>query len=184
MPRRSISEVARVANRPAVRKYVSAGELAEYLGISARRVQQLAKEGMPRIGRGEYPLREAVRYYVEYLHRLLDENQNETIITEKIRLTRAKAKKAELEAEKAGGAVLDVEKVRHEVMVLAVALKEAFLSLPGRLAPALSGLETGEVKQKITEEITDTLNKVAEKLENYAGKTTADNGEDTKDCEV
>jgi len=48
-------------------------EISEYIGISPRRIQQLAREGMiPREGRGEYDLKAVVQGYISYLKVQLD----------------------------------------------------------------------------------------------------------------
>ena len=49
---------------------VGAAVLASLLGLTATRVQQLAREGViPRAARGKYPVRSGVRGYVEFLRR-------------------------------------------------------------------------------------------------------------------
>lgn len=41
-------------------------EIANLLNLSKRRVQQLAKHGMPRTGRGQYPVRGCVLWYLDF----------------------------------------------------------------------------------------------------------------------
>jgi hypothetical protein len=48
---------------------VSTGYLAEMLGVTIQRISQLVALGMPRAGRGMYPTRDAVRWYVEFLRK-------------------------------------------------------------------------------------------------------------------
>lgn len=45
---------------------VSVLVLADFLGLTEQRLGQLVKEGMPKSKRGSWPLRDAVRWYVEY----------------------------------------------------------------------------------------------------------------------
>lgn len=181
--RRTISDIAKVAQaarqQGQQKKLVSAYELSQWLGITERRIQQLAKEGLPRVGRGDYPLREAVTFYIDYLQRILDENNNNTILAEKIRMMRAKATKAEIDAEKAGGSVLNAQKVGQEAMVMSNTIKDEILSLPGKLAPTLAGMDAGQVKAKLAEALESALNRVADRIDQYAsqigGGSTANN---------
>lgn len=179
--RRTISDIAKVAQsarQQGQQKIVSSYELSQWLGITERRIQQLAKEGLPRVGRGDYKLRESVVFYIGYLQRLLEENNNNTILAEKIRMMRAKATKAEIDAEKAGGSVLNAQKVGQEAMVLASVIKDEILSLPGKLAHTLVGMDAGQVKAKLTEALESSLNQVADRIDKYAseisGSSTAD----------
>jgi phage terminase Nu1 subunit (DNA packaging protein) len=146
---------------------VGCGELARIFQLTEQRISQLVKEGMPRTARGSYSLRECTIFYVSYLRARLDENRNETIVAEKIRLTRAKATKAEVEARKIGGSVLDLERARNEIMILAREIKEELLSVPGRMAPVLENLPAGQIKTLLGDEITDALNRVAERIEEH-----------------
>jgi len=40
--------------------------IAEILGITDERLRQLVKEGMPKVGRGRFPLKSCVQWYVAY----------------------------------------------------------------------------------------------------------------------
>jgi hypothetical protein len=55
--------------KPAPRK-VSTAVLSDVLGLTDQRLAQLAAEGMPKSARGTFPLRDSVRWYVEYLRGL------------------------------------------------------------------------------------------------------------------
>jgi hypothetical protein len=46
---------------------VPAAVLADLFDLTPRRLGQLAQMGMPKDGRGTYPLRDALRWYVEFL---------------------------------------------------------------------------------------------------------------------
>lgn len=48
---------------------VSTGFLAEMLGVTIQRISQLVALGMPKAGRGMYPTKDAVRWYVEFLRK-------------------------------------------------------------------------------------------------------------------
>lgn len=145
--------------------FVSTSELAQILGLTERRIQQLVGEGMPRIANGRFDLRACVRFYIGLLHDRLDENSSETIVKEKIRLYRARAEKAEVESLKLRQSSLDAESVRQDALRVAQFIREAFLSLPGRLAPDLGDKPVAYVKNILEKVVLETLNSVAEKLE-------------------
>lgn len=48
---------------------VSTAQLGAILGMSARRVQQLREEGMPRAGHGKWDLMVAIPWYLEHIER-------------------------------------------------------------------------------------------------------------------
>ena len=67
-------------------------ELAAVLGLSDRRINQLAREGiLPRTSRGQYPLADAVQAYIRYLGESAASGKVSDYNRERIRLTRAKA---------------------------------------------------------------------------------------------
>jgi len=176
MVRSTIEDIDRMSRRThSVGDIVTTQELAQLLCLTPRRIQQLAKEGMPKSGRASYPLKECVRFYVSYLQSLAEEYSSESITAEKLRLTRAQARRAEVEAAKAEGAALEAEQVRHESMILAGEIKEAFLALDGRLAPKLVGKSAGEIKLIIGDAVAEALNEVAERIEKHASTIGSEN---------
>lgn len=56
---------------------VSTAFLADMFGVTIQRISQLVAEGMPRAGRGMYPTRDCVRWYVEYLRGRQEERAKE-----------------------------------------------------------------------------------------------------------
>lgn len=48
---------------------VTAAELSEIVGLQDQRLRELAALGMPKASRGRYPLRDAVRFYVDTLRK-------------------------------------------------------------------------------------------------------------------
>lgn len=185
MARRTLSHISQVATDTRIGSDITtAWELSSLLGITERRIQQLVKEGMPKSGRGEYPLRECVRFYVGHLHRLIEEEKSDTVVSEKIRLMRAKAEKAEVEVLKLRGEVLDLERVRQETMLISVEIKEAFLAVAGRLAPELAGKDAGYIKHRLNRAITEAMNVAAEKLEALNEGADGSGSDDTEDEDV
>ena len=93
---------------------MSAPALADILGLSARRVQQLGSEGiLSKDGEG-YPLSGAIQEYCEYLRGGARSNQDELDV-ETLRLTRAKADKAEIAVELLVGTTASMDAVEQVV---------------------------------------------------------------------
>lgn len=96
-------------------KVVSGTELALLLGITDVRVQQLAKQGtIIKVSRGKYELWSSVKTYIKYLRdRAYGKKEedvgadSESLQRERVRLTRAKADAAEIEAGLMSGKVHD-----------------------------------------------------------------------------
>lgn len=168
MPRRTlyhIQETAQAGNS-GISEIVGGVELGSFLGITQRRIQQLFNEGMPRVSRGRFDLRQCVRWYIEYLRQATDNSSFDKIQEQKSKLLAAKAEKAIIEAEILRGEVLNLEEAQQEIMFLAGVIKDEFLSLPGALACRVMDCSSaGEAKQVIELEITRVLNSVAEKLD-------------------
>ena len=118
--------------------------IAECFGVSARRVQQLAKEGViPYKERGRvlrFDVRQTVRAYVEYLNELEAESDSgkDGLEAAKARaeadLKRHKAREAELR-------VAELERTMHRAVVVEAAMTDLVASvrsmltaLPGRVA--------------------------------------------------
>lgn len=127
----------------AIPKTVSAAQLADLLGVSGRRVAQLAQEGaIPKAARGVYPLPEAVRAYCAYAKANPDgrPRKMQTLEAEKTRLTRAQAELAEVKAAQARGDLLPVQAVQARWIETVTALRAALLAVPPRIA-AQAGLD-------------------------------------------
>lgn len=156
---------------------ISTSELAEIFYLTTRRIQQLSQEGMPKISDGVYPFKECVRWYIRHLQSRLDENNSDTILQEKIRLYRAKAEKAEIEARRMNKYSIAIEEVTKDLATISAEIKDAFQNIPGYCAPRLEDKPAGFIKNFLTRKILDTLNFVSEKLDEYSAKI---GGIDTK----
>ena len=149
---------------------VTEKELAEYLGLSDRRIRQLFKQGIViKSQRGKYDLKASVLGYINSL-RDKDKNRDETM--EKLRLAgeaeklsheKLKKRKTELlvlQAEKKLHAAEDVEYFWN-TMILAA--KSRLTAIPVKVAPLLVGIEDRkEVQHILKREISDALNEISE----------------------
>ena len=91
---------------------VAAATLAKLLGLSTRRIQQLVEAGViPKPGkRGEYKLVESVAGYLKWL-RSDAGNGTPDFQKERARLTAARARLAEIAADRESGLVVEVEEL-------------------------------------------------------------------------
>lgn len=132
-------------------KLVGSTELSEWLGVTQRRIQQLAVEGvLPREGRGKYPLKECVQVYCALKDEmLLKRGTSSELSEEKLLTARLERRKRELEFAAVEGGLISVE---HHESVMAEAfsiVRQNMRNLPGALAPRLAGLDDPRDVQRI-----------------------------------
>jgi len=118
---------------------VSTTELARVLGLSARRIQQMAQDGtVPPATKGRFRLNDSVQRYITFItgNKLSEDEQK----TEKARrlaevqIKAAKASVAKLEASELQGKMHRSEDVQAITEDMANSMRELLLGLPGRLA--------------------------------------------------
>ena len=144
-------------------------ELAEYLGLSTRRIRQLFKEGVViKSQRGKYDLKASV---LGYINSIRQDSKKKDVDLEKLKISREaeslmherlKKRKTELE-------VLNLEKKMHRsedveyfwnAMVLAA--KSRITSIPVKCAPILVGIEDRkEIQSILKREISEALSELA-----------------------
>jgi phage terminase Nu1 subunit (DNA packaging protein) len=126
-------------------------ECASELNLGARRVQQLAKEGLPKKGTGLYDVIACFRWYVRYLQRKLVERAlpdgadgdpggpltSATMTRNKMLSIDAELKEMEL-AEKREQLV-PIEKVQKDLEAIVIEIRTRILALPPRVAAEVVG---------------------------------------------
>jgi phage terminase Nu1 subunit (DNA packaging protein) len=139
--------------------------IARLLDLTERRIQQLGREGIiPKPERGQYDLVGAVRGYVHYLREQAGRNAGGAADfgTERVRLIKAKADLAEMEAAQMRGdlvAAMEVEQAWTDILAL---LKARLLILPDRLAPLVHEEATvPAARNLIRKAIVETLTELA-----------------------
>lgn len=115
---------------------ISTSDLAALLGVTKRRVQQLAKDGtIPKVAHGKYHLAVAVGAYCKFLRdSALSRTGDTELKVEKLRLTKAQADKAHLEVEKRRGELVVIKDVEQAWASIAIELRSAMLAIPSRVA--------------------------------------------------
>ena len=118
---------------------VSTTELAVVLGVSARRVQQMAQDGtVPTCRKGCFRLADSVQRYIKFLSDgPMDDEDKKLEKTRRVAETTMKASKAtiaKLEAEELKGTMHRAEDVAAMTEDLIYTIRGALNALPGRLA--------------------------------------------------
>ncbi|WP_214889715.1 hypothetical protein [Exiguobacterium sp. s142] len=143
---------------------VSTAEISEIFGISTRRVQQLAKDGVfVRVGHGQFDLPASVNSFIEYR---LDDTKDEGVLdktTEEAKWTRARREKTELELQIMRGDLHRSEDVRRVMNDLMGAFRARILSIPSKFAPQLVGLtEIPPIKEVLKQGVYEALEELSD----------------------
>ena len=142
-------------------------QLAELLGLSTRRISQLAKAGIfKNVSRGKYDLKQVVQAYVDYR---IEVEQKRNLGNEDISLTDAKKRREIIEAElkllqlkEKRGELIEREKVVRIATEIVTNTKSRFLAMPSKIAPLLIGIKSiKKIKVILEKEIYNILNDLA-----------------------
>lgn len=138
---------------------VKSKALASILGITQRRVNQLAKEGiLNKDSKGSFDLVEAVPAYIAYATTENDELRQEKILHE-----RAKRRKAELDLKVREGKLHEAEDVEFALTGMIVTFRNRLLSIPSKLAPQLIGVNSiAEIQTVIDTELREAMTELSE----------------------
>lgn len=158
---------------------VGSTELALTLGLTARRVRQLAQDGiLPTAANGKYRLCESVQRYITYITG--DNLTDDDIEIEKARkkaetqIKMAKADVAKLEARELQGKMHRSEDVQAITEDMANTLRGLLLALPGRLAVdvanARDAAEASVIIRNAVYEVMDEMNQYHYSPEKYEAR--------------
>ncbi len=118
---------------------VNSSDLAKALKISARRVQQLVKEGiLKREADGRYNLPDSVEAY--YAFKYMPDNKLSYDLEHTL-LEKAKREKAEIELEQLKGSLLYASDVEQAMATMILTCKSRLLSIPTKCATQIIGLK-------------------------------------------
>ena len=165
---------------------VSTTELATILGISARRVQQMAQDGtIVAVKKGRFNLSDSVKSYIAFLAsktKEISKSEQEKLDAE-LTIKKSKAIVAALEAKELRGKMHRAEDVAAMMEDLIYAMRAAFKALPGRLsvdvAPVSSAAECSEIIRKEANKAMKELSEYRYDPQKYAERVRA-----RKDWEV
>ena len=158
---------------------VSTTELAAILGVTARRVQQMAQDGtIVPVRRGYFQLGDAVQRYINFLSKPQISEAEQKLETAKrqseAQLKLSKAQLAKMEVEELKGKLHRSEDVEGFTEDLIYTIRAALLSLPGRLSvdvtAAQSPAEAAEIIRKEVHKVMRELAAYHYDPEKYAEK--------------
>lgn len=132
-------------------------------GISVRRYQQLAKEGLvPPSEDGHIDFIASTKALVAYYQKLLQGKGSITLVEENARLTKIKADMAMLDYQKRLGNLLEKDEVVRAWSGQITAARSKLLAIPAKVTPALDGLNRAERKQRIEEMLHEAMADMSE----------------------
>jgi len=138
---------------------VTVSELAVVLGLTSRRIRQLAEEGVIHsVGKNAYLLADAVQSYNKFLsNRLPNDEEVKLEKTKRLAEAQLKASKAtiaKLQAKELQGKMHRSEDVAAMTADLIYTVRGALIALPGRLAVDVAALSTpAECSDRIRREV-------------------------------
>ena len=138
----------------------SGAELASLLGLTDRRVRQLADQGvLTRQAEGDYVLPDAIEEYYTYKYKADEEVD---YMAEKAKHEKAKREMAELELQKRRNEVHEAENVRRVMSDMLSNLRSQLLGIPAKMAPRLADRSADYIAGELTQEIEDRLTELCD----------------------
>lgn len=135
--------------------------VAEWLGVTERRVRQLRDEGViAEVRPGLYALRPTVSRYITYLRK-----GSSDLNEERAALTRAKREAVEMENARLRGNLLEAGEIEKGLRTMNLNIRSRLLSLPAKLAHALAA--TGGEQAAIYDILKRAICEVLEELADY-----------------
>jgi len=114
-------------------------QVSRALNITARRVQQLVKEGMPKAERGLYDLGHCMLWYIKHLQKALaarssgEDGSMTSLMSERTKQARETSERMQMANLKARGEVLLAAEVKQEVSKAIAYLAQDLTALPQRI---------------------------------------------------
>lgn len=149
---------------------VSASVLGDLLGVTDRRVRQLAEEGIfIRVSKGRYSLPESIKNYITTLkmqNDILTSGQEEGIDLEleKAIHERIKRHQSEIKLALMKGEVHRSDDVEQVMTDMLTSFRTRLLNIPSKVAPMLVARnEAGHIRDMLTNEMVEVL----EELKDY-----------------
>jgi phage terminase Nu1 subunit (DNA packaging protein) len=126
---------------------ISTTELARVLGLSVRRIQQMAQDGtVPPAKKGRFRLNDSVQRYITFItgNQMTEDEQKmeKTRKSAEVQIKVAKAAVAKLEASELQGKMHRSEDVQAVTEDMASTLRSMLIALPGQLAVDCNNAES------------------------------------------
>lgn len=117
----------------------TAKAVADWLGITERRVRDLTREGVLLTNGNLYELKPTVRRYIQYLAGIGNSGEKTVDYNrEKALLMRARREKMEMEQRKRDGELHESDEIRRVMGAMFAAFRSRVLAIPARVSPKLA----------------------------------------------
>lgn len=147
-------------------KYCTTSELADYLGRSIRRVQQMIRDGQipPPNNQGHLNTWAVLNSYIHSLQEALTNGggESESITSARSRYEKARAEEKELEVAKLKGAVVLAEDVRDEWQNMVSNFRARMLTLPTTIGLQGEGMTRTELIELAEKLVHKSLKELSE----------------------
>ena len=143
-------------------------DLAAWLGLTSRRIQQLADDGkIKRDARGSYDMKAAILDYVKFLRAGEEASKDrKSEQSQRTRLVAAKADIAELESAERAGSLVNADAVRSQDFTLGLIMRNNLFSMADRIAPLVAAeAKAAECHRLITAEVINALEQIIANME-------------------
>ena len=145
---------------------ISTSELAVVLGLTGRRIRQLAEDGiLEKVKDGKFKLPDAVQKYISYVSSKSDDvsKTEQEKLNAEVAIKKSKAVVAALEAKELRGKMHRAEDVSAMTEDLIYTIRGALLSLPGRLSVDIAAVDTpAECSEIIRKEVYKAMKELSE----------------------
>lgn len=146
---------------------VSAAVLGDMFGVTARRIRQMAEEGIVvRAAKGRYKLVDSVKNYLLTL-KLAAEGVGVDLADGEINLEeekglheRVKRHISELRLQIMKGELHKAEDVEAVMTDMLASFKTRVMNIPSKTAPILENRDAAFIKERLTSEVTEALNEL------------------------
>jgi len=142
-------------------------ECAEWLDLSERRFRELLDQGaIERAEKGQYDLKSVVQQYVRNIREVAagrGGGEAQTVkADEEARLLRAKADKAEMEAQEMRGDLVPAAQIADTVNSAVIIMKTRLGAVPAKAAPLVAGVKSiPAVERVIRDNIEEALDELS-----------------------
>ena len=147
---------------------VSPLALSGLVGLTTRRLGQLAAEGMPKDGRGEYPLAAAIQWLMAYWR---TRAKGTPLNDARRRKVEADASRSEMELAKRRGELAPIAVLAQAHGEACTRIRTRLRAIPSKIAPEAQRAKTvAEVRVVLQREIDDALTELAEAARKALGR--------------
>lgn len=155
---------------------INVKQMAKLMNLTPRRVQQLAKEGLPRAAKDRYDASKAMQFYIRYLQKALEQKEipdadgRYTVLKEeRIRGLRADSELREMQVAEKRRELVAVADVKKTLLDLVHMTKARILATPAHIASDVVG-ETNRIiiQGKIDKKLKEALSHLADDGGNYS----------------